>query len=158
MRVISLLALGASAILGQSTSTTTTQIPDQYIQMLRSDVRTDKEKITLAALELSDEQSKAFTPVYRDYANELAKIYDVRIAMIKDYVQMAESIDDAQAQIMVQKYFKTEQDAMAIRKKYIGRFSKVLTGKSLARFFQVETQLNRIVDLQLASVVPLMPK
>jgi len=41
-------------------------------------------------------------------------------------------------------------------KKYIGKFSKVLSAKQVARFFQLELQMQRMIDLQVAAELPLL--
>ena len=41
-------------------------------------------------------------------------------------------------------------------KKYIGEFRKVLSAKQAARFFQLEMQMQRMLDLQVAAELPLV--
>jgi hypothetical protein len=39
-------------------------------------------------------------------------------------------------------------------KKYMGEFDKVLSARQVARFFQLEMQMQRMVDLQVAAELP----
>jgi hypothetical protein len=45
---------------------------------------------------------------------------------------------------------------MQLRLKYLPVFRKVLPGKATALFFQMDWRLSLIVDLQLASQIPLI--
>ena len=49
-----------------------------------------------------------------------------------------------------------EQSIMELRLKYFPIFRKVLSGKSTALFFQMDWRLGLIVELQLASQIPLV--
>ncbi len=60
---------------------------DAYIELLKSDVRTQKVAIISEALQFTDEESSVFWPVHREYELDLSKIIDDRIELIRDYAQ-----------------------------------------------------------------------
>ena len=78
--LVATLALPAMAAFAQDNSTL-----DSDIQVLRSDLRAQKTQIISDNLKLSDPESKAFWPVYRDYETELSKLNDEKVSIIKDY-------------------------------------------------------------------------
>jgi hypothetical protein len=41
-----------------------------------------------------------------------------------------------------------------LKKKYFKKFDKVLPSKTVAKFFQLENQINLLIDLQIASELP----
>ena len=53
--------------------------------------------------------------------------------------------------------FQAMQDKeVALQKKYVDEFMKVLPPKSAARFLQVDRRLNMLIDLELSSAIPLV--
>jgi hypothetical protein len=52
--------------------------------------------------------------------------------------------------------FDYDQKLLALKKTYFEKFSKALMPKLAARFFQIENQLLDIVDLQVASSLPVI--
>ena len=52
--------------------------------------------------------------------------------------------------------FEYEEKLLALKKTYFQKFSKALTPKLAARFFQIENQLLDVIDLQIASSLPVI--
>src|SRR6516225_3939564 len=57
--------------------------PDQDIQLMKSNIRSQKKQIVAANLDLTDAESEKFWPVYNRYAEDMAKIYDNKIALFQ---------------------------------------------------------------------------
>jgi hypothetical protein len=66
-------------------------------------------------------------------------------------------MDDASASSLTQRLFQIEDETQALRKKYFNRFESALGAKRAAKFYQVDNRLTMIVNIQLASEVPLIP-
>ena len=56
-----------------------------YIELLRSDLRSQKIAIITEVMQFTEDEDTKFWPVYREYETELAKLNDERLALIKDY-------------------------------------------------------------------------
>src|SRR5882762_11746239 len=56
--------------------------PDDFIELLRKDVRSQKKQIIAENMGLSDAEAEKFWPVYDRYAAELSGIYDTKIALL----------------------------------------------------------------------------
>jgi len=107
-------------------------------------------------MELSEKEMNAFWPVYNAYQKELSKVGDEKVAVIKDYTEHIEQVDNAKARELTMKTLTVEEKRLGVIKKYIGKFSKVLSAKQVARFFQLELQMQRLIDLQVAAELPLL--
>ncbi|MFQ5585146.1 MAG: hypothetical protein ACE5GL_11990 [Calditrichia bacterium] len=129
-----------------------------YIELMKSDIRTEKKAIVAEALNLSDEESSAFWPVYNDYEYELNKIVDQEIALIKEYAMVYDRLTPEKAEELVNKSFKLQESRIKLKKKYFKKLKKVISPISAAKFIQVENQINNLVDLQIASELPLIEK
>jgi hypothetical protein len=51
---------------------------------------------------------------------------------------------------------QVDDDTQALRKKYFPKFEAAIGGKRAAMFYQVDNRLSLIVNVQLASVIPLV--
>ena len=129
---------------------------DQDIRLLRKDLQSARKQIVAANVPLTDTQAEKFWPVYEQYTAEMMKINDTRVAAIKDYAASYEKLTDAQAHDLMQRSAATDQALAKLRTKYIPIFEKVLPGKTVARFFQVDRRIGTIMDVQLASEIPLV--
>lgn len=127
-----------------------------YLEMLRSDVKTEKIAIITEVMEFTEEESSAFWPVYRKYEFDLAKITDQRIALIKDYAAHYNEMTDEKAKELIDTSIKLQEKRLDIKKKYFKSFQKVLPTIKAAKLTQLEQQINLLIDLQIAAELPLI--
>jgi hypothetical protein len=64
---------------------------------------------------LSDAEAEKFWPVYDQYAAELSKIYDVKIALLKDYANNYNTMTGEQAESYIRRRAAVEQSIMQLR-------------------------------------------
>ncbi len=126
--------------------------PDDFIELLRKDVRSQKKQILAENMDLSDAEAEKFWPVYDRYAAELSRIYDTKIALLKDYAQSYSSMTGEQAENYIRKRAEVEQSIMELRLKYMPAFRKVLSGREAALFYQLDWRLGLAIDVQLVQV------
>ena len=98
-----------------------------------------------------------FWPIYDQYSAELGKVNESRLALIKEYADAYPNISDSTAQSIVSRWLQTDEAMAAVRSKYMPMMEKVLSGKTLARFFQIDRRLGILIDVQVTSEVPLVP-
>ena len=134
------IALGAPVVRAQDTNT--------LLELVRTDVRTEKKAIVAENLHMTDAQSAAFWEVYKKYEFDIAKVYDERVAILKDYASQVDSLTDKQAEELAKRSFKAESNATSIKHKYYKEFSKAVGPKIAGHFFQIENTLLRVIDLQ----------
>ena len=126
--------------------------PDDFIELLRKDVRSQKKQIIAENMELSDAEAQKFWPVYDQYGAELSRIYDTKIALLKDYAENYSSMTDEQAETYIRKRAEVEQSIMQLRLKYVPAFRKVLSGRETALFYQLDWRLGLAIDVELVQV------
>jgi len=66
-------------------------------------------------------------------------------------------LTDAQAKQFSDEALAIDQDEITMRKTYAGRLSRVLPGKKVARYLQVENKIRAAIRYQLAAGIPLVP-
>jgi hypothetical protein len=76
--------------------------------------------------------------------------------MIKKYAENYENMTDAVADELIQTATRNEQQRHDLKVKYYGRMKGALGAIAAARFLQVENQLLMLIDLQIASSLPVI--
>jgi hypothetical protein len=132
------------------------KLPESEIALLRADVQAKKTDILQQKLTLSDEQAKAFWPLQRSYENDLSKLGDQRLDVIRDYAKNWDNLTDETAKDLGKRLLDYQKKRVDLRSRYFDRMSKGVSPTIAAKFFQVETQLEDIIDLEIASSVPLI--
>jgi hypothetical protein len=151
-------AFGTLSGLAQAPADANTGRPvtDDDIAVLRQDVQADKTEIITRNMQFTDDQSKAFWPLYRSYAHDQQVIGDQRVALIKDYSANYDSMDDATAQSYITRALKFDSDTLQLRKSYVAKFVKAIGAKQTAKFYQVDNRLSLLVSVQLAAMLPII--
>jgi hypothetical protein len=127
-----------------------------YVELLRSDVRAQKVAFITELMEFSEADDKAFWPIYRAYDTELSAINDERVTGIEEFARNYGKLDDALADKLATKALELEGRRTALKQKYYDRFKTAMSPTTAARFLQLENQLLLIVDLQIASSLPIV--
>jgi hypothetical protein len=128
----------------------------EYIELLRSDVRHQKAEIMGAVMALDVDQAAKFWPIYSEYDSQLTKLNDQRLANIQDYARNYDQMTDARANELVQSAFNYRKHRSELVAKYYGRIKDSLGAVEAARFVLIESQLLEIIDLQIASSLPIV--
>ena len=76
--------------------------------------------------------------------------------MVKLYADQYDNITDAIADRLANQVINIEQQRIGLKKKYYDRMKEGLGATTAAGFLQVENQLERIVDLQIAAHLPVI--
>jgi hypothetical protein len=128
----------------------------EYISLLRSDVRQQKAEIMGSMMLLSAGDAAKFWPIYNDYDTQLAKLNDQREAVILEYARTYDQMTDEKADELIQKSMDFQNQRNQLLAKTYDQVKQALGATTAARFLQVEHQLLLIIDLQIASSLPLV--
>jgi hypothetical protein len=154
------VALVATAISAQTPKAPTTDPRDAnlraYVELLRSDVRSQKVAILTEMMEFTEAEDAAFWPIYREYDVELSAINDDRVKLIADYAKNYAALSPESADRIARGALDLEGRRHALKLKYYDRVKAALAPKQAARFLQVENQLLMLIDLQIAAALPVV--
>jgi hypothetical protein len=131
--------------------------PDQDIELLKTNLRSQKKQIVAANMDLTDAEAEKFWPVYNRYAGDLAKIYDTKIALFQEYLETNPTMSGDQAEGYLRRRAAVEEDVMHLRLQYLPEFRKVLTGRETTLFYQIDWRLDLMINLQLAQAPMISP-
>jgi hypothetical protein len=127
-----------------------------YIELLRTDVKKARTQIMGDVMELDAEQASKFWPIYKEFENEYSGVGDQIVAAVRSYADHYDEMTDAVADQLANQVLNIEQQRNALKKKYYGQFKEALGAITSARFLQVENQLERLMDLQVAASLPVI--
>ena len=133
------------------------QSDQDLIEVARSVVNADRKAVVVAAMDLTDAESKEFWPLYHEYRTAMDKISDERLELVLNYAKLYPSVPEDQAKELLNTYTSLEQRQVEQRNVYLNKFTKVLPSAKALRFAQVETRLDLLVHLNLAARIPLTP-
>ena len=164
--VVSLWLMSSHSALAQDSASQTRKDPpkasaasgdsqpgsDDYLQLLRKDVRSEKKQIIAANMGLTDAAAEKYWPVYDKYSADLSKVYDTEVALLKDYADNYTTMTGEEAESYIKKRAAVEQSMMQLRLSYIPAFRKVLSGRETALFYQIDWRLGLAIDMQLAQM------
>jgi hypothetical protein len=127
-----------------------------YIDLLRKDVRQQKAEIMGAIMALSSDDAAKFWPIYSEYDAELTRLNNQRVENIKEYARAYNQMTDEKADELIQKSLAFQKQRAELLAKTYERVKQAVGAITAARFAQIEHQLLLIIDLQIASSLPVV--
>jgi hypothetical protein len=164
-KLMAIALIGGSWMLSQATARAQTTPPvdnaghvvsDQQMKLLRQDLRSKRKQLIAANLPLTDAEATKFWPVYDQYVTELIAINDKKFAVIQDYADNWGRLTNEQSLLFIRQWMDMDMALAQLRQKYVPIVSKVLDGKKTATFMQLDRRIAMMMELQVASQIPLV--
>ena len=146
---------GLAIFAGLNAPVAVAQQENDAIEVIRGQIATKRQALVAQNMQLTEEQSEKFWPVYREYQFDRTGIVDRRVNTIKNFRDNYQSMTDEQAKKIIDDVVKYEEDMLKLQKKYIREFRKVLPETQVMRYMQIERKLDATIDFDLARVIPL---
>ena len=128
----------------------------EYIELLRSDIRQRKAEVMSQMMQLSAADAAKFWPIYNQYGAELNKLSDLRVANIEEYSRTYTEMTNDKADELIRNALAYRKQRSELLAKYYDQVKEQLGAITAARFIQVEDQLLLIIDLQIDSSLPIV--
>ena len=125
------------------------------IELTRANIQKARQAIIAEAMTLTEDESLAFWPAYRDYRMDMARLGDRLVKVITEFVSAGAALNDEQANRLLDEYMDIKAKEVSVKKKHIGAFRKLLPAPKVTRFFQLENKLDAVVNYDLAASIPL---
>jgi hypothetical protein len=128
---------------------------EEYVELLRSNVRQEKAQLLGAVLQLNVDDAEKFWPLYSEYDAELTKINNRRADNIQEFTRNYSQMTDEKADEIVRSALDSMKQRAELLLTYYERLKEPLGSINAARFLQIENQLLLIIDLQIFSSLPI---
>jgi hypothetical protein len=137
-------------------SMTFAQTVDDYIEVAREVLKTEKKAAIAEAMTLTDAESGPFWELYNEFNFELSKVQNMRIKAIKDFAENFENMTDEKSDEIWKNVLTYQQQLLKVKKSYYSKFKKILPAGKAARYFQAENKIEALINAQLALDIPLI--
>jgi len=151
--LITLAGLAAFGATVPSIAQTTNAKDD--VELLISQIQTDKRAIVLRTLDLNDAQVAVFTPIYDSYQAEMKVLMERSGAMLDKFAANFGSMTDDAAREILKEALKLRDDRNATMRKYAKKLERELPAVKVLQWVQIENKLNTLLDVQAAAVIPI---
>ncbi|RKY93265.1 MAG: hypothetical protein DRQ13_09675 [Ignavibacteriae bacterium] len=125
---------------------------------MRTDLREQKRDIIAETMDLTIEQSEIFWTIYREYETELNIISSEKLELVKDYSENYYNLTNEIANQLADKKHELDTERVNLIWKYYNKFKSELNPIDAAMFYQVESQLLMLIDVQVAGEIPIIKK
>ena len=155
-----MLALVSALVIGVALATSAApsfaQSATDELEMVRVVIQAERKAVVATNMNLSDAESEAFWPVYNEFEIAVRAVNDKRVKVLTQLARDFETLTDEQAVDLLEEHFKFQQERVKVRKSYMKKFKKVLSGKQLTRFYQIDGKIDTMIDFDIARAVPLV--
>ena len=116
----------------------------------------DKVSILTELMALSPEQATKLWPVYDEYDKSLTRLADEQIADIPTYADNYSSLNQGTAMNIAIGMIDVQTRRLDLQRRCFMLLSPTLTAEDAARWLQIEMQIEKLVDLQILTSLPIV--
>ena len=128
----------------------------EQFDMLWSALQNDKQILFAQAIELTNEESNAFWPIFEAFQNDLKKLAQGNFNLLAIYISKQGVLSDEEAGQMLNEYLDLEEKRIALKKSYIEKFKKILPQKKMMQYYQLENKIEATMKFELAINTPVV--
>jgi hypothetical protein len=123
----------------------------------REAMQKQKDEVIAADMKLTEEEGKAFWPLYQEYQEALRKLQDRSFKLLAEYAQERENetFTDQKAKALLDEYMDIEREDLWLKRTYLEKFNKRLPAKKVMRYFQLENKIAAMINYQTTQMIPL---
>ncbi len=135
-----------TGLMAQSTSVETQLILEMW--------GIEKKEIFRQNMALSIEQAEAFWPLYQQYASARQDLAKERIAILQDYSQSYQNLNNEMADELMLRLFKNNLAIEKLQHKYYNKIKKAVNPLQAAHFVQIEKYLEAAIRMETQNALP----
>ena len=132
------------------------QTMDDYLEVARDALGTEKKVAIADNMELNDNESGPFWELYNEYNAKLFEVHTERVNIIKAFAANYESMTDEKADALWNASLDYQTKLLKLNKSYYKKFKKILPAGRAAQYFQLENKIAALINAELALEIPLL--
>jgi hypothetical protein len=130
--------------------------PADNMEIVKEKISTDKKLFIATNMQLTESEAKAFWPVYEAYQAELGNLRDREIKLIEDFAANYETMSNDVAKNLLDNSLSIDLGHLKLRQSYLAKFRGVLQDTKVARYYQLESKIDAVLEFELARRIPLV--
>jgi hypothetical protein len=119
-------------------------------------IRANRKALVAVNLDLSPEEAGKFWPVYDRYQKEISAIGDRVLSIVDEYTAGFRDLSNDKAMQLMENYLAAEAERLQVRRTYLPEFAKILPGRTVARFYQIENKMDAVLRYDMAAAIPVV--
>ncbi len=124
-------------------------------EQVRREADTLRQATVAENLPLSDSEEEAFWDLYVKYRAADKELDDQRVDLLGRLEESMNDLTDDEGNRLVTESLRIEKQRQALKQSYLMKFSSVLPGSKLFRYYQIETKLDALKLHYWTSTIPL---
>ena len=128
----------------------------EQFDMIWSALQSDKQILFSQTIDLTNEESSAFWPVFESFQKDLKKLAQGNFNLFVIYASKQGVLSDDEAGKMLGEYLALEEKRIALKKSYVEKFKKILPQKKMMRYYQLENKIEAILKFEIAINTPVV--
>ncbi len=129
---------------------------NSYMELIKSDMKTEKKIIITEAMQFSENDSKIFWDLYGEYELGMDKLANKRIEYIKEFAENYPNVSNETADDIMDKAFNYFEDRLELRSDFYDDVKDKLGAFTAAKYIQLDMQMQLIIDIQISAALPLL--
>ena len=138
-----------------TTAITFAQNSNDYLELSRDVIKTEKKAAIAEVMQLNDAESVPFWELYNEYDAKMRDLNTQFINLIQDYANNYTNMTDVKANELFLNSLKLKDASTKLEKKYYKKFLKILPATKTVRYFQAENKIKTLINAKLALEIPL---
>ena len=129
----------------------------------QSDVEIYKNKVEDKALDimkenidLQEDQAQIFWPLYKAYRAEVDTIMNKELEVLEEYLMNYYMLSERRAAKLMGDVLHFKREKLDLKEQYVNVMVKVLPAQTVARFFQIDSRINVMIQNQRSERIPLV--
>jgi len=131
------------------------ELPNQLV-MMRVKIQREKKAFVAKNIKLEEGESRDFWPLYHRYQEKLMKVNNRWGQIVFNIGVQGGLLSDKKAGRYLSDTLLWEEEKLNLKIKYLNKFKKILSNKTLARYYQLENKMEAIVAYDVALTLPLV--
>jgi len=152
MKFLSTLVL----LMSLSTTASAQNALDDQIALVRQTALTDRKVLIMGNVHFTADESAQFWPAWNEYRAAVAANGDRTLALIKDFADHYENMENLKAKKLLTDYFSIEMQDVVIKQNFAKKIDTFMPTTKVMRVIQIENKLDAAIDMQLAAEIPLV--
>jgi len=127
-----------------------------FYDLLKSDVGMKRKSLVKKHLKMDAAEADKFWPIFEDYLEEISDFYDGKRKEYQSALENFNAMNESKALEIGEEFFKFNEERLALKKRYFERMKSELSPTTVIKFFQIDYQIDLLIDVQIAGEVPLV--
>jgi len=132
------------------------QTADDYLEVSRSVLKTEKKAAIAEVMELTESESEPFWNLYNEYNNKLYVIQNKRIKAIKEFAENYDNLTDEKVDEIWNLALDFKSESVKLERQYYKKFKKIIPIGKAAKYFQAENKIEALISASLAIEIPMI--